>query len=56
MRRFQSSRMEPLGSKEEEEMLSFARKQKTDVGVIFTAFDENEGARRAHGISDSAEA
>ena len=41
---------------EEEEMLSFVRKQKTDVGVIFTAFDENEGARKAYGISDSAEA
>ena len=40
----------------EEEGLSFVRKQKTDVGVIFTAFDENKGARRAHGISDSAEA
>ena len=36
--------------------LSSVRKQKTDVGAIFTTFDESEGARTAHSINDSTEA
>ena len=44
------------GKEEEGRGLSSVRKQKTDVGAIFTTFDESEGARTAHSINDSAEA